>query len=193
MPTSHATASTTVAALRAAMARNATPVLVDVRTPGEFATGWIAGAVNLPVDQVEQHRAQLASQINRRDVVMICQAGPRASRAADLMTAVGAENVSVLDGGMNAWTAADGPTETRTSRTWALERQVRLVAGGIVATSILGSVWAPKLRFVAGGIGAGLVFAAVSNTCAMGTVLSKLPFNRAATVDVRAALDAIPG
>lgn len=51
---------------------------------------------------------------------------------------------------------------------WALERQVRLVAGGIVASSVLGSIWAPRLRFLAGGIGAGLVFAAVSNTCRSG-------------------------
>ena len=54
----------------------------------------------------------------------------------------------------------------------------RLAAGSIVATSILASIWKPKARFVAGGIGAGLTFAALSNTCAMGAALGCLPFNR---------------
>ncbi|MCF7552654.1 rhodanese-like domain-containing protein [Pseudonocardia sp. WMMC193] len=190
MPSSTLHDQTTVAALRAALSTTEGPVLLDVRTPGEFRTGSIAGALNVPVDQIEQHSRQIADRA-ARSLVMICQSGGRATRAAGMLAAAGAENVSVLDGGMNAWHTADAPVETRTSTTWVLERQVRLVAGGIVATSVLGSIWAPKLRFVAGGIGAGLVFAAVSNTCAMGTVLSKLPFNRAATADVRGALDTI--
>jgi hypothetical protein len=79
---------------------------------------------------------------------------------------------------MAAWTAAGGEARPGKER-WALERQVRLVAGGIVLTSVLGSMITPKLKFVAGGVGAGLAFAAVSNTCMMGNLLSKLPYNTA--------------
>jgi hypothetical protein len=76
---------------------------------------------------------------------------------------------------------------------WSLERQVRLVASGLVVTLILGGKWAPRLRFVAGGIGAGLVCAAVSNTCTMGNVLMKLPYNRKTESDVDAAIARMRG
>lgn len=61
---------------------------------------------------------------------------------------------------------------------WELERQVRLVAGLIVLTSVLLSVFVPWTKWLAAAIGAGLAFAAVSNTCAMGMLLAKLPYNR---------------
>lgn len=72
----------------------------------------------------------------------------------------------------------------RGAEKWSLERQVRLVAGAIVLVSILLSIAWPAARFVAGFVGAGLVFAAVSNTCMMGMLLAKLPYNRASSVDV---------
>ncbi|PRC50129.1 sulfurtransferase, partial [Mycobacterium sp. ITM-2017-0098] len=57
--------------------------------------------------------------------------------------------------------------------------------GSIVLTSILGSLAAPKLKWVAGAIGGGLTVAALSNTCAMGMALSKLPYNRGASCDAQ--------
>ena len=82
-----------------------------------------------------------------------------------------------------AWQAANAPIRQGAPR-WDLERQVRLVAGSIVLVSVLGSVFVPQLKWVAGFIGAGLTFAAVSNTCAMGMMLGKLPYNRGANCDV---------
>lgn len=61
---------------------------------------------------------------------------------------------------------------------WALERQIRLVAGSIVLVSIIASVWWPPARFLAGAIGLGLTVAAITDTCLMGTLLMKLPYNR---------------
>jgi hypothetical protein len=52
-----------------------------------------------------------------------------------------------------------------------------------VLSSVLGSIAIPKLKWLAAGIGGGLTFAAISNTCAMSTVLSKLPYNRTGTYD----------
>ena len=60
---------------------------------------------------------------------------------------------------------------------------MRLVAGSIVLTSILGSIATPKLKWAAAAIGGGLTFAALTNCCAMGMALSKLPYNRGATCD----------
>ncbi|WCO68777.1 DUF2892 domain-containing protein [Iamia majanohamensis] len=63
---------------------------------------------------------------------------------------------------------------------WDLERQVRLAAGSLVLAGIVGSLRYPRLRFLSGAVGAGLTFAAVSDTCAMGSLLSRLPYNRTA-------------
>lgn len=66
---------------------------------------------------------------------------------------------------------------------WDIERQVRLVAGSIVLSSVLASLVVPKIKWLAAGIGGGLTFAAVSDTCAMGMLLAKLPYNRGASCD----------
>ena len=181
--TNEATTTTSVSALRAELSTSDGPVLLDVRTPGEFEAARIDGAVNLPLDQVEAHITRIADHTDG-PIVVICQSGGRATRAARALADAGLADITVLDGGMNAWSTAGAPVQSSGPTTWALERQVRLVAGGIVATSIIGSVWAPKLRFLAGGIGAGLVFAALSNTCAMGAALMKLPYNRTPNTDI---------
>jgi rhodanese-related sulfurtransferase len=177
-------------ALRAEIASNRDLRLLDVRTPGEFQSGHIAGSVNLPLDQVIPNAQKIASQASGR-VVVICQAGQRASQAADKLAAAGVDDLAVLDDGMNAWMAAGAPVEDSAKKRWALERQVRLVAGGIVASSVVASIWKPKARFVAGGIGAGLVFAAVSNTCMMGSALMKLPYNKGSEADVDEAISCL--
>ena len=95
--------------------------------------------------------------------------------------------VHVLTGGVTAWEAAGAPL-TRGAQAWELERQVRLVAGGIVLAGVLLSTVAPKAKWVAGAIGAGLTGAALTDSCAMGMLLSKLPYNRRNSPDLAAVL-----
>lgn len=176
------------ATLAAQLAENPDNLVVDVRTPAEFGAGHIAGAINLPLDQVDAHLRRIVTDAGGR-LVLVCQSGGRATQAFETLTAAGLHDVEVLDGGMNAWIAAGAPTDvTGSPDDWTIERQVRLVAGGIVATSVLAStVWSPA-RFVAGAVGAGLTYAALSNTCAMGMLLAKLPFNKAPRTDIDNAL-----
>lgn len=161
-------------------------LVVDVRTPGEFETAHIQGAINLPLDQVDAHLRRIVADAGGR-MVLICQSGQRARQAQEKLENAGLADVSVLDGGMNAWLAAGAPANRGRQR-WSLERQVRLVAGSIVLLSIVASIWVPELRFVAGFIGAGLTFAAFTNTCAMGMLLSRLPYNQGVGCDVDAAI-----
>ncbi|MBG6104002.1 MULTISPECIES: rhodanese-like domain-containing protein [Micromonospora] len=163
------------------------PRLLDVRTPAEFETSHIPGSYNVPLDLLKEHREELRRHLDE-DVVLICRSGARATQAEQTLAGVGLPKLKVLDGGILAWQAANAPIRQGTPR-WDLERQVRLVAGSIVLVSILGSVFVPQLKWVAGLIGAGLTVAAVTNTCAMGMVLGKLPYNRGATCD----LDTIVG
>jgi rhodanese-related sulfurtransferase len=158
------------------------PRLIDVRTPGEFETVHIAGAYNVPLDLLREHRDEIGEHLER-DVVLVCRSGQRAAKAEDTLRAAGLVNVHVLDGGMTAWESAGLPVNRGTER-WDLERQVRLVAGSIVVSSILGSIAAPKLKWLAAGIGSGLAYAALSNTCAMGMLLARLPYNRGPSCDL---------
>ncbi|WP_324651773.1 DUF2892 domain-containing protein [Georgenia sp. H159] len=88
----------------------------------------------------------------------------------------------LLDGGMQAWQASGGEVR-RGRQTWDLERQVRLVAGTVVLGSIVASVRVPGAKWLAAALGGGLTVASLTNTCAMGAALSKLPYNRGASLD----------
>lgn len=152
--------------------------IVDVRTPGEFAARHVPGSYNVPLPQLAEHRRELHEA--RSPVVLVCQSGRRASQAEEQLVAAGLDAVHILDGGIAAWEAAGLPLARPTPGTnvpWNLERQVRLVAGGIVATSIAVSVALPAARYVAGAVGLGLTVAALTDTCAMGNLLARLPYN----------------
>jgi rhodanese-related sulfurtransferase len=157
------------------------PRVLDVRTPGEFETAHISGAYNVPLDLLREHRDEIIQHLDQ-DVVLVCRSGQRAAQAEETLRNAGLSNVHILDGGITAW-EAEGFLVNRGTQRWDLERQVRLVAGSIVLSSILGSIAAPKLKWVAGAVGGGLTFAALSNNCTMGALLSKLPYNRGATCD----------
>ncbi len=159
----------------------APPRLLDVRTPAEFETAHIPGAYNVPLDIVRERRAEILDRLDG-DVVFICRSGQRAAQAADLLRSAGLAQGSVLTGGIVDWEGNGFDVDRGTER-WDIERQVRLVAGSIVLSSVLGSVAVPKLKWLAAAIGGGLTYAAVSNTCAMGTALSKVPYNRTANYD----------
>lgn len=173
------------------MGSAAPPRVLDVRTPGEFETAHIAGAYNVPLDLLREHRDEIIAHLDD-EVVLVCRSGQRAAQAEESLRNAGLANVHILDGGIVAWEAA-GFAVNRGTQRWDLERQVRLVAGSVVLTSILGSIAAPKLKWVAGAIGGGLTFAALSNTCAMGMLLSKLPYNRGATCDAATVVAQLVG
>lgn len=173
------------------MGSAAPPRVLDVRTPGEFETAHIAGAYNVPLDLLREHRDEIIAHLDD-EVVLVCRSGQRAAQAEESLRNAGLANVHILDGGIVAWEAAGFAVNRGTQRR-DLERQVRLVAGSVVLTSILGSIAAPKLKWVAGAIGGGLTFAALSNTCAMGMLLSKLPYNRGATCDAATVVAQLVG
>jgi rhodanese-related sulfurtransferase len=161
--------------------------ILDVRTGGEFETVHIPGSYNVPLDTLGEHVDDLADVEHR--VVLVCKSGARAGQAHSKLTSAGKQKLHLLEGGMDAWEAAGGDVVRGTSTKWALERQVRLVAGSISLTGIVLSIVFPRAKWLAGGVAAGLTFSALSNTCAMGTMLSKLPYNRTDNCDIDGVLD----
>jgi rhodanese-related sulfurtransferase len=178
------------AELRTAMANDPELRVLDVRTAGEFEAAHIPGSYNVPLDTLGEHAAELRNV--DQTVVLVCQSGARAAKAEDTLRAAGMSNLRLLEGGMGAWSASGQDVKVTKAR-WSLERQVRLVAGSIVLTAVVISIWVPWTRFIAGFIGAGLTFAALSNTCAMGMMLAKLPYNRGASCDLNAVVRQIQG
>jgi rhodanese-related sulfurtransferase len=162
--------------------------VVDVRTPAEFETAHIAGSYNVPLDVLDKHSAEVAQRLSHEhDVVLVCRSGQRSAQAAQLLAKEGLTSGRVLNKGIVGW-EGQGFDVDRGVQRWDLERQVRPVAGSVVLSSVLGSIAVPRLKWVAAGIGAGLTYAAVSNTCAMATLLAKLPYNRDATSDAATVL-----
>lgn len=162
--------------------------ILDVRTGAEFESVHIPGSFNVPLDMLAEHVREVAHL--DKPVILVCQSGGRAATAQEKLNAAGKTNLRVLEGGMGSWMVAGGEV-VKGDEKWSLERQVRGVAGSIVLGSILASLRFPKLRFLAGGVGFGLVFSAVTNTCAMGVLLSKLPYNRGPECDLDDVLHSI--
>ncbi|GAB4465493.1 MAG: rhodanese-like domain-containing protein [Armatimonadaceae bacterium] len=149
--------------------------LIDVRSTGEYAAGHIPGAANIPMDQAE---ARIADLRPSDPVVLVCQSGKRASLTCDLLQRHHPE-LLVLEGGTSAWVAEGMPVVQTTSTRWALERQVRLIAGllvlvGTLLTAFVDRNWVYLPMF----IGAGLTFAGATNVCGMAALLAMMPWNK---------------
>ena len=83
-------------------------VVIDVRTPDEYASDHIPGAVNIPFDQVAQRIAEIDAP---HGVALYCMIGPRARKGESALLAAGYEKIFHLEGGLAAWIAADLPVE----------------------------------------------------------------------------------
>ncbi len=171
------------------------PRVVDVRTPAEFETSYIAGSYNVPLDVVDQLGPEVARRLDgHSDVVLVCRSGQRSTKAQALLRNAGLSCGRVLENGITDWEGR-GFAVDRGAQRWDLERQVRLVAGSVVLSSVLGSIAVPPAQMVSRRDRRGVDLCRDTNTCAMGTALAKLPYNRGATSDaetILSQLDASP-
>ena len=166
--------------LHAALAAAAPPLLLDVREYPEFAAGHLKGARLLPLAELDQRAGELPKD---RPIVCMCRSGRRSDEAATKLERLGFSNVSQLAGGVTAWEKSGLPLEREARAPWALERQVRLVAGLLVLPGLgLSHIW-PAAIVLAWFVPLGLVFAAITDSCAMGMLIAKLPWNRSSAAD----------
>ena len=174
-----------VSELRGGLQGGSVHTLIDVREYAEYAGGRVAQARLIPLGELERR----AAEINRaHPVYVMCRTGRRSAEAQRKLLAQGFSDVRNVQGGFMAWEAAGFPVERDQSAPWALERQVRFMAGLLVLLGVLLSIFVhPWFIGVAGFIGAGLVFAAVTDSCAMGMLLAKMPWNRTLNGPARSA------
>ena len=150
--------------------------LVDVRELAEYAAERIPGAKLQSLSRFEPH--QLRSVAGQK-LVLYCQSGHRSAKAAQQCLENGFDSVIHLRGGILAWKSAGYAVEKSQNAPISLFRQVQIVAGSLVFLgTVLGAIVSPVFLLLSGFVGAGLVFAGVTNTCAMGMLLAKLPYNQ---------------
>lgn len=148
--------------------------LIDVREYSEFTGKRIAGARLVPLSQLQRSGNDLHSGEN---IVVMCRSGRRSAEAVEFLKRRGIE-AAQLAGGLEAWEKQGLPIETDARAPWAIERQVRFVAGLLILAGLgLSKVW-PLAIVLAWIVPAGLVFAALTDSCMMGMLLAKLPWNR---------------
>jgi len=154
--------------------------VLDVRTPAEFAEMHATPARNLPLPDVSAATVAAAGHSDlAAPVYLVCQTGVRAAAVADKLAAAGFKQPVVVAGGTVAWIAAGLPLVRGAKKAVSLERQVRILAGGIVFTGVILSQFVhPGFVWVSGFVGAGLVFAGITDFCGMGLLLARAPWNR---------------
>jgi rhodanese-related sulfurtransferase len=155
--------------------------LIDVRTPAEFNEVHVRFARNVPLDQLE--KTSIASSRNgaTQPLYVICQSGGRAKQACEKLIRAGHLNVVNIEGGTKAWDAAGLPV-VRGRAMMSLERQVRVAAGLLVFVgTFLGYFVHPYWLGIPAFVGAGLAFAGITDTCGMGMLLAKMPWNQVGT------------
>ncbi len=160
--------------------------LIDVRSSGEFSAGHIPQAVNMPMEQVE---ARLDDLQKAAPVVLICQSGNRASMTCEFLLPY-RDDVMVLEGGTSAWIEEGLPVIGSTASRWSLERQVRLVAGALVLTGAILSLTVNQAWvYLSLCVGAGLVFAGLTNICGMAAVFALMPWNKPKKSSIKASTE----
>lgn len=191
--TTPTTASIDAATLQGWVENHDDLVVIDVRSAAEFDTLHIRGSYHVPLPLLREHTREFANRMGTH-VVLVCQSGARAEQARKRLGEAGLEGAQVLTGGVPAYAAGGGET-VRGRTSWALERQVRMAAGSLMLIGVLGGRFiSPKLLTLAGGIGAGLTYSAATNSCALGRMLSWMPWNRSVTEPTaREALDQLSG
>jgi rhodanese-related sulfurtransferase len=151
--------------------------LIDVRTPVEFREVHVDFARNVPLDRLDPAVIRAERNCSAEPLYVICRSGGRGRQACEQLAAAGL-NVVNVEGGTAAWDAAGLPV-IRGPKAISLERQVRIAAGFIV---LLGAVLAltvhPYFIGLSAFVGAGLLFAGITDTCGMGMILARMPWNQ---------------
>ncbi|MFB7456235.1 rhodanese-like domain-containing protein [Streptomyces sp. NPDC056188] len=169
--------------------------VIDVRTPGEYASGHLPGALNIPLDRVGQALPEIRHAAERGEVLVVCASGARSAKACVYLARQGVA-AATLTGGTGAWAAAGHelhrPTACETPAGWSMERQVRFTAGTLVLLGLaLGLLVHPALLILPAGVAGGLVFSALTDTCGMAVLLGKLPHNRPRAARLDATLETL--
>ena len=152
--------------------------VMDVRETVEYRFEHIHGTTHVPLSELSEDKV---SRLKKdKPLYIVCKSGFRSQKAAEQLIHYGFSQVYVLEGGLDAWRQAGKSLNRGTEiHIWSMDRQIRLAAGTLVLLGIALSYWLHPLWIgISVLVGGGLIFSAVTNTCGMGMILAKMPWNR---------------
>lgn len=158
----------------------ATIELIDVRTPREFEEVHVEFARSLPLEHldVESLMKERSGKANQ-PLYVICKSGTRGKAACEQLLKAGLASVFNVEGGTTAAVEAGLPV-VRGRKAFALDRQMRIVAGSLVLLgAALGAFVHPAFIGLSAFIGSGLIFAGVTDYCPMINMIARMPWNQA--------------
>lgn len=151
-------------------------ILIDIREPSEYVREHIRGARLVPAGLIDTHDFDMETS---KIAVFTCRSGNRTALNAARLLAKGFRETYMLDGGLDGWKKAGLPLHFDSSAPIELQRQVQIAAGGMALLgAVLAWIVSPYFILLSGFVGAGLLFAGVTGTCGMASLLSLMPWNR---------------
>ncbi|HSJ01757.1 MAG: rhodanese-like domain-containing protein [Verrucomicrobium sp.] len=162
------------------LATDGSAAVIDVRTPLEYGAVHVTQARNVPLDTLNPKAlVDEGTAPSDKPVYILCKSGQRATKAAEKFASQGYSHAVVVEGGTDGWVNASLPVTRGSQNVISLERQVRIGAGSLVLTGVLlGWFVHPYFFGLSGFVGAGLIFAGVTDWCGMGLLIAKAPWNQ---------------
>ncbi|MBD2198455.1 MULTISPECIES: rhodanese-like domain-containing protein [Calothrix] len=152
--------------------------LIDVREPAEYAGEHIPGATLVSLSNFDPRKIPQDGSI-----VLYCRSGNRSAMAAQKLFSAGFATVTHLNGGIGAWKEAGYPTNINRKTPISLLRQVQIITGSsVLIGTLLGVVISPWFLILSGVMGVGLIYSGITDTCILGMMLAKLPYNKRSIV-----------
>lgn len=148
--------------------------IVDVRSPLEYASGHVPGAVNIPLGTIDK---EIPGAESSDRIVIVCQVGVRSQSACEKVLN-SHDDLYNLVGGTNAWRAAGFEVESCPKAPRSLDRQTHLVAGLLLVLAfILYRNVSPGWIYLALLPTFGLLLDALTGICPMTLILKQMPWN----------------
>ncbi|MDH3701664.1 MAG: rhodanese-like domain-containing protein [Alphaproteobacteria bacterium] len=151
-------------------------VVIDIREPDEYVREHIPESRLVPLSAFDSE-----DFAHDRDKIGVfhCSSGNRTCEAASRILSTGFKEVYQLQGGLQAWKQAGFPVNFNRKAPISIMRQVQITAGSMVVLGVLlGVLVSPWFVALSAFVGAGLMFAGISGTCALASALSLMPWNR---------------
>ena len=159
---------------------NSQLIVIDVRTAGEFESVHATGAKLEPLQDLDPKSFISSLESPEQPVYILCKSGIRATQAAEQLLAAGLSSAVVVEGGTDAWLAANLPVERASRSVMPLDRQMRSFAGlGILIGSLLAMTVDPHFIWIPLFMGCGLLFSGLTGLCPMMNALARMPWNGA--------------
>lgn len=149
-------------------------IVIDVRAPGEYHSEHISFAKNIPLDQIKNHIEDLRQY---EHVYVQSNTGNRSKEGCKQLETFGFQSLHNITGGISEWKKQGLPV-VKGKGSISIMRQVQITAGVLALLGAILAHWNFNWIYLSGFIGAGLLFSGLSGTCAMATILGKMPWNK---------------